>query len=94
MKNKSILLFILFLSLYFPFFSQEKEEKKLENVYFFLKDYIGQEITLVVSNIDIPLTGKLMAVYNEGLLIETIFSKQKIFVFNNFIILVKIKRRE
>lgn len=53
---------------------------------------VGQDLSVTLSTIDVTIAGKLIEVYKDGIMIETIF-KEQIFVARDAIAFIKFNKK-
>ncbi len=82
---------IIILSLIFIFFNiNYAQDNSGNNGYLiFLKDNIGKEIVVNLSNIDVSISGVLIEVYDDGIILQTKFNN--FYIQKNSIAYIKIK---
>lgn len=57
----------------------------------YLAEFVGKEIVVTILNVDTNIEGKLVEIYNDGIIIETALLKQKVFILKNSIAFIKKK---
>ena len=94
MKSKNIIIIlILLLSLILPAFADEVQTNyKVSGFDVFLKQNINKEISVSISNLDITITGILIAVYDDSIIVRS-FSKD-VLIAKAYIAYVKSKSED
>ena len=57
----------------------------------YLTEFIGKEIVVTIVNVDTNIEGKLLEIYQDGIIMETTLLKQKVFILKNSIAFIKKK---
>ncbi len=91
MKNRFILigLFLIILS---SLFAQENIISNESGFDVFFKDNIGKEISVTILNLDITITGSLLAAYKDSIIIQTTIGKMQYLIPKTSIAFAKIKK--
>jgi len=57
----------------------------------YLTEFIGKDIVVTIVNVDTSIEGKLLEIYQDGIIMETTLLKQKVFILKNSIAFIKKK---
>lgn len=97
MKNKLIIAFLLVMLGTFFITGQDKSDnsKPVNTITtvnsgfeVFLNQNLGKDISVTINNLDVTIVGKLVAVYQDSLIVQTLFNKQ-ILILKNSIAYIK-----
>lgn len=93
MKNKLLVMFLLISVSFFYLASQEKSDNVIKGNSSGFEDFltknIGKDISVTINNLDTTISGTLLKVYNDSVIIQTIFNKQ-VLILKNSIAYIKI----
>jgi hypothetical protein len=76
-------------------FGDNTGDKEIQNGFdVFLSGYIANDITVYISSNDVTISGKLLDVYKDGIVIESSMMKKTIFISKSSISYVEIKKKK
>lgn len=89
---KKLLLITFIALLYCSFlFSQDNNTNNKKGFQLFLSNHIGKDIVVYIFSNDITISGKLLEVYEDGIVVKPLF-KELVFINKNTISFVEIKK--
>lgn len=92
--EKKFIFLILFLVIFTSLYAQENTISNESGFDVFFKENIGQEISVIILNLDITITGTLLAVYKDGIVIQTTIGKLEYLIPKTSIAFAKTKKYE
>ena len=96
MSKKLLAVFTILFLLAIPSFSDETGDTNIvEKTGFdtYLSQFIQYNVTVYISANDVSVSGKLLEVYKDGIVIESMLLKKNVFINKDFISYIDIKKR-
>lgn len=90
--KKRIIFLTLFLVILSSLYTQENTLSNESGFDVFFKDNIGKEMSVTILNLDITITGTLLAVYKDSIIIQTLIGKIEYLIPKASIAFVKTKK--